>query len=126
MKKFALIAVILAALTFVFSMYYEFSVVPESQAASSAEETLYMQMTELEIADPGNPKIEELKKERQAVFQKARAQVEIGTYLLFVAMFTFVLAIIPALKKQKIAWLGVALSLIALFIAAARATHMFS
>ena len=41
-------------------------------------------------------------------------------------LLAFIVSIIPAIKKEKIAWAGVALSLVGFLIGAAYGTHMFS
>lgn len=54
------------------------------------------------------------------------AQVDFGMIVLFVGILSFLLCIIPAIKKQKIGIIGAILSLITLLIGAMYGTHMFS
>ena len=41
-------------------------------------------------------------------------------------LLAFVISIVPAIKKEKLAWVGVLLSLVGFLIGAAYGTHMFS
>jgi hypothetical protein len=41
-------------------------------------------------------------------------------------LLAFIVSIIPAIKKEKIAWIGVGLSLVGFLIGAGYGTHMFS
>lgn len=57
-------------------------------------------------------------------------QMEFGTDFAIIVMglglLAFIVSIIPAIKKEKLAWIGVALSLVGFFIGAGYGTHMFS
>ena len=54
------------------------------------------------------------------------ARGEMGEYTLLIGGVAFLASIVPAIKKQNMAWLGVVFGLFALTIGAAYGTHMFS
>jgi hypothetical protein len=55
------------------------------------------------------------------------AQSTLGIIILFGGLLPLILCIIPAIKiKNKLAWVGVILSLVAVFIGLLNGTHMFS
>jgi ABC-type sugar transport system substrate-binding protein len=49
-----------------------------------------------------------------------------GVIVFFAGILTTVLALVPAIKKQKAAWIGVVFGLVAFVIGALYGTHMFS
>lgn len=53
-------------------------------------------------------------------------KTDFGTYVLLVGGVAVLLSLWPAIKKVKIAWIGVLLGLAAFFVGAAYGTHMFS
>lgn len=53
--------------------------------------------------------------------------VDTGAYVMFAGILAFLLCVIAAIKtKDKLAYLGVLISLVAFFLGAATGTHMFS
>lgn len=54
------------------------------------------------------------------------AVTDFGVIVMGVGLLAFLLSIVPAIKKQKIAWIGVGLGVIMFFLGAAHGTHMFS
>jgi hypothetical protein len=53
-------------------------------------------------------------------------KTDLGIGVMFAGILGFLLSIFPAIKKQKIAWIGVLTGLVAFVIGAAFGTHMFS
>ncbi len=49
-----------------------------------------------------------------------------GVIVFFAGILTVVLALVPAIKKQKAAWIGVVFGSVAFVIGALYGTHMFS
>ncbi len=81
------------------------------------------------VEPPFNPE------EAQATAQPARqawahaqdAYIDTATYVLFAGVLAFILCLIPAIKKKdKWAFVGLILSLVAFLIGAATGTHLFS
>jgi len=54
------------------------------------------------------------------------AATDFGAVVMLVGLLAFLLSIIPAIKKQNIAWSGVGLGAIKFFLGATYGTHMFS
>jgi ABC-type antimicrobial peptide transport system permease subunit len=53
-------------------------------------------------------------------------KVDLGILVMFTGLLSLLLCIYPAIKKNKLAWIGVLFSLISAVIGAAYGTHMFS
>jgi hypothetical protein len=53
-------------------------------------------------------------------------KVDLGILVMFSGLLSLLLSIYPAIKKNKLAWVGVLFSLISAIIGAAYGTHMFS
>ena len=64
--------------------------------------------------------------EHTAVMDAMNWKIDLGIGVMFTGILAFLLSIIPAIKKQKIAWIGVLTGLGAFVIGAAYGTHMFS
>jgi len=116
MKTLGNIGVVLAVLAALCGVYLQFVVVPSAEVAEASIELSrqiggdrYFEMTEyrmnLEIID---------------------AVITVGTITMFFGFLTFLISIVPALKKQRIAWIGVIVGLAVGFLGAAHGTHMFS
>jgi DNA-binding MltR family transcriptional regulator len=60
------------------------------------------------------------------LFKIIEMKTDYGMYALFGSILPFILCAIAAIKKQKIAYLGLVFSLAAFFIGAAYGSHMFS
>ena len=64
--------------------------------------------------------------ERMKLFETMEMKTDYGIYTLLGSILPFLLCAVAAIKKQKIAYLGLILSLTAFFIGAAYGSHMFS
>jgi hypothetical protein len=64
--------------------------------------------------------------EHKAAFAAMELKIDLGIVVMFAGIVGFLLSILPTIKKQKMAWIGVLTSLGAFFIGAAFGTHMFS
>lgn len=51
---------------------------------------------------------------------------DFGAVLLFSGLLAFLLSIFPAIKQQRVAWIGVVLGIACFFLGAAYGTHMFA
>ena len=54
------------------------------------------------------------------------AKTDFGIIVMGAGLLAFLVSLVPAIKKQKIAWIGVGLGLGVFFLGAAYGTHMFS
>jgi len=110
MKALSIIGFIIAILVFLGAMYLQFAVAP---AVASLESMIdYNDETGLS----------------SMMWANARsAQSNLGIVILFGGVLPLILCLIPAIKiKNKLAWVGVVLSLVAVFIGLLNGTHMFS
>lgn len=64
--------------------------------------------------------------EHTAALDAMNFKTDLGIGVMFAGLLGFLLSIFPAIKKQKIAWIGVLTGLGAFIIGAAFGTHMFS
>lgn len=110
MKALSITGFIIAILVFLGAMYLQFAVAP---AVASLERMIdYNDETGLS----------------SMMWANARsAQSNLGIVILFGGVLPLILCVIPAIKiKNKLAWVGVVLSLVAVFIGLLNGTHMFS
>ena len=115
MKVLGIIGVIVGVAAILMGCYLQFAVAPEALIADAADEVGML----LGDSYYGTP--------QQILNQTAmEAKTDVGEYTLLAGGIAFLLSIVPAVKKQKIAWVGVVCGLFALFIGAAYGTHMFS
>jgi len=120
MKKLSLIGFSLSLIVFIFGLYLWFVVVPDAEVAEAEMEHIASQhMNDLSVNPYQLP-------EYRAAFEVHERQVDYGSILLFGSILPFLLSIVPAIKKNGLAIVGVLFSLTGFFIAAAFATHMFS
>ncbi len=113
MKKLASFGVILAAISLLAALYLQFSLVPKKNMSDSvilnnSNESFY-----------GTP-------EHSMHLHNLDFGTDFAIYVLMAGLLSFVICIIPAVKKIKIAWLGVVLALVASFIGIIHGTHMLS
>lgn len=113
MKALGIIGTIIGAIAGLLGAYLQFAVVPaaaiaESNWAADHPESYYGSI------------------EHQLDMSAMEAATDFGIIVMFAGLLAVLLSIVPAIKKQKIAWVGVVLGLIAFFIGAAHGTHMFS
>ena len=116
MKTLAFIGVAVSIIALGLGAYLQFSVVPEGEEAELRAEIAQSVDAEAYYASPQN----------RIDFDLINAKTDVGEIVLLAGGIAFLLSIVPALKKQKIAWLGVLLGLGTLFLGAAYGTHMFS
>ncbi len=110
MKGLSITGFIIAALLFLGAMYLQFVIAPH---VASLEATINYN-DESGISS--------------MIWMQARSfQSTLGIIMLFGGILPLILSIIPALKfKNKLAWLGVVLSLVVILIGMINGTHMFS
>lgn len=108
MKALAIIGFLIAVLALGAGLYLHFVVAPKAEVAES---TLFSSF------DAGV---------NQASFRLMELKVNLGILVLFSGLLSLLVCIYPAIKKNKLAWLGVLFSLISAVIGAAYGTHMFS
>lgn len=116
MKTLGFISVALAILATLCGIYLQFVVVPSAEVAEASIENL---------RQLGGENYHELAEYRTNL-DIMDAVVPVGTFTMALGFLTFIISIVPALKKQKIAWIGVILGLAVGFLGAAHGTHMFS
>ncbi len=110
MKGLSITGFIIAALMFLGALYLQFVIAP---SVASLEATIdYNDESGLS----------------SMIWSQARSfQSSLGIILLFGGILPLVLCIIPALKvKNKLAWVGVILSLAVVLVGMINGTHMFS
>ena len=54
------------------------------------------------------------------------AKTDFAIVVMGIGLLSFLLSIVPAIKKQKLAWIGVGIGIVTFFLGAAHGTHMFS
>ncbi len=113
MKILAIIGTFVGIVAITAALYLQFSVV---DAAAIAESTLFGSHEESWYGTA----------EHTAALDAMNWKTDLGILVMFGGLLALVMSIIPAIKKQKIAWLGVLTGLAAAAIGAAYGTHMFS
>lgn len=116
MKKLGLIGVIIGVAALLLGVYLEFFLVPASQIAETSIDFGVSQLGDRYYGSA----------EHFANLDAIEAIVDYGIYLMGAGLLAFLLSIVPAIKKQHIAWVGVLLGAITFFWGAAHGTHMFS
>jgi uncharacterized membrane protein YbaN (DUF454 family) len=116
MKALGLIGMILGILAMGLGIYLVFVVADAASAARMADDlgpTLYGD------AYYGSP--------MHMINRSAMDfKTDFGIIVMGAGLVAFLASIVPAIKKQTIAWVGLGLGLISFFIGAAYGTHMFS
>jgi len=123
MKIVSLSGFILSVIFFGFALYLHFVVAPASNIAESKEQAYFDAINKLENAE--RDKLIQ-SPERMELFETMQLKTDYGMYALFGSILPFLLCLVAAIKKQKIAYLGLVFSLTAFFIGAAYGSHMFS
>ena len=120
MRILGIIGAVLGVIAIFFAMYYIAVVIPTAESADAAMERILSSRDYNAMDSPfDNPAY-------KMNFELRSMKVDYGEYLMATGLLAFLLSIFPAIKKQKIAWIGVGLGLISLFIGAAYGTHMLS
>lgn len=120
MKKFALVAAILGVLSLGLAVYQHF-VIAENSAIAEIE------MEHLQDNYSGDDSLELYSSDE---FQELRAtydlKVDMGIVTLFVGIGVFLIGVLPVIKKEKLALIGIVGGLAAIMVGLAYGTHMFS
>lgn len=106
-------------------MYLHFVVAPAAGIAESTDNYNSELLNKSEITDAERDAYYK-SPERMELFDTMQMKTDYGIYALFGSILPFLLCLVAAIKKQKIAYLGLILSLTAFFIGAAYGSHMFS
>ncbi|MDP2386850.1 MAG: hypothetical protein Q8M29_10795 [Bacteroidota bacterium] len=110
MKGLSVTGFIIAALLFLGAMYLQFVIAPSVASLEAA----------IDYNDESNLS-------RIMWMQALELKSGLGIVMLLGGILPLILCIIPALKvKNKLAWLGVILSLVVVLIGLINGTHMFS
>jgi hypothetical protein len=127
MKKVALIGFILSVAFLSFALYLHFVVAPAAGIAESKEQAALEAINNTSISNSNEIRDAYLQSpERIKLFETMEMKTDYGIYTLLGSILPFLLCAVAAFKKQKIAYLGLILSLTAFFIGAAYGSHMFS
>lgn len=116
MKVLGIIGVVVSVIALGLGAYLQFSVVPAAEDAELRIEISSNTYDGLFYEAPGY----------QADQDIVRSVVPAGEMVLLAGGIAFLLSIVPAIKKQNIAWIGVVIGLGTLLLGAAHGTHMFS
>jgi uncharacterized membrane protein len=121
MQKLSLVGFILGLGALLVALYLMIVIVPAAEIASkdmdriSSETVLSSSMTTLNE----NPQYQE-------AFDNFQEPVYLGAILVLFSILPFLMCIYPAIKKNLLGVLGLIMSVVSFFIAAAYGTHMFS
>ncbi len=116
MKALGVTGFVLGIIATLLGIYLQFVVVPAAEAAEASNAIL---------AQMGGDNFYE-SPEYRLNWAIADAVVDFGTIVMGAGLLAFLVSIVPAIKKRKIAWIGVLLGLVTFFLGAAHGTHMFS
>lgn len=113
MKILGLIGTIFGAIAGILGGYLQFVIIPEYEIAdarwtSHLDESYYGSL------------------QHQMDMATIEGKTDFAVIVMGVGLLAFLLSIVPAIKKQHIAWIGVGLGAIMFFLGAAHGTHMFS
>lgn len=120
MKKLGKVGLILGGLTLAFALYVLFIVIPASEIGDAKMheiiDTAALKEGQTYFDVPGY----------EEAFSEMEKGVDYAGYVFFASMLPIILCLIAALKRDKMALIGLLLSLGAFFIGAIYGTHMFS
>lgn len=125
MKPLSLIGFILSILLLGFSLYLHFVVAPASAIAESEEQYQSDLLNKADVTEEQRNAYYQ-SPERMKLLDTMNLKTDYGIYALMGSILPFLLCLVGAMKKQKIAYLGLVFSLAAFFIGAAYGSHMFS
>lgn len=108
MKVLAIIGFLISVLALGAGLYLQFVVVPRAEMADSLSLSSLDSML------------------NESYFRVNELKTNLAILVMFTGLFSLLLSIYPAIKKNKLAWVGVLFSLISAIIGAAYGTHMFS
>jgi hypothetical protein len=113
MKILAIIGTLIGIVAIAAALYLQFSV---AEKAAIAESIIFQTHDESWYGSA----------EHTTALEAMNLKTDLGIGVMFAGILGFLLSIFPAIKKQKIAWIGVLTGLVAFVIGAAFGTHMFS
>lgn len=125
MKIVSLTGFILSILLLGFSLYVHFVVAPAAAIAESEDQHNSDLLNKADVTDEQRTAYYQ-SPERMKLFDAMNLKTDYGIYALMGSILPFLLCLVGAIKKQKIAYLGLVFSLAAFFIGAAYGSHMFS
>lgn len=125
MKIISLSGFILSILFLGFALYLHFVVAPDANSAKKIEEANTLDVMNSDMT-ASEQEAYYTSPERLELMKTMEMKTDYGMYALFGSILPFILCAIAAIKKQKIAYLGLVFSLAAFFIGAAYGSHMFS
>ena len=114
MKKLAQLGLAVGFLTTLVAGYLQFVVVE----AASVAEARYKFNRDDEVYFSSTA--------RHMDYDAMHAPVDYGMAVFFMAILTVLLCLYPAIKKEKLAYVGLLLGVLTFFVGAAYGTHMFS
>lgn len=113
MKILGIIGTLIGAVAGILGGYLQFVMVPDAEMAD-ARLNAYLNEAYYESV------------QHQLDMSTISTMKDFGAAVMFVGLLAFLLSIVPAIKKQHIAWIGVGLGIVMFFLGAAHGTHMFS
>ncbi len=125
MKTISLSGLVLSALFLCFGLYIHFVVAPAAGIAESKDALEMERIDKLDI--PSSEKDALYRSPERMEFHKTmEMKTDYGIYCMMGAILPFLLCLVATIKKQKMGYIGLLLSLAAFFIGAAYGSHMFS
>lgn len=115
MKLLGILGTVIGLLSGLLAVYLQFIIAP---AAEIAETSINFGVSQQGMEYYGSA-------EHHLNRASMEAVTDFGIILLFAGILATVISVIPAIKKIKFAWIGVALGVISSMIGAIHGTHMF-
>ncbi|OFZ66752.1 MAG: hypothetical protein A3D92_18785 [Bacteroidetes bacterium RIFCSPHIGHO2_02_FULL_44_7] len=116
MKKLGIIGFVFGLLAMILGLYLQLSLVP---AAAAADANWQMAISMTNDAYFGSLM-------HQTDMAVMDAKTDFAVIVMFAGILAVLLSIIPAIRKIRIAWIGIILGVAMCFLGAAYGTHMFS
>ncbi len=116
MKALGIVGVAMGALAIALGLYLQFVLVP---AADDAEVNWDLAISMGQDNYFGSI-------QHAADMDAIDAKVDFGAIVMGGGLLAFLLSVLPAIRKNHVAWIGVGTGLITFFMGAAYGTHMFS
>lgn len=125
MKIITLSGLVLSILFLCFGLYLHFVVAPDAELAKSEDDVKMQAINEMDITEAERTELMQ-SPERRALFERMEMKTDYGIYCMMGSILPFLLCLVASIKKQKMGYVGILLSLAAFFIGAAYGSHMFS
>ena len=116
MKILGIVGAAIGAIAAILGGYLQFALVPEAEIADSNREIASEYLGEAYYGSA----------QQSLDFAAHDAAMDFAIVVMGVGLLAFLISIVPAFKKQHIAWIGVGLGIVTFFLGAAHGTHMFS